>query len=337
MQQNTHRRAVLGAGAALIGWQSAAAETAQPVTPLAEGIVVTLLGTGSPVPVADRFGMATLVQAGGLNLMFDAGRGCSIRLNQAGVAMGAIDGVFITHFHSDHLNGLPDMWMTGYLNTVYARRRRPLDVIGPRGIARIAAAMRECYADDIRIRMADENVAEAATGIAAHEFDDDGVVFDRDGVRVTAFAVDHGALIKPACGYRIDHAGRSVLLSGDTRFDETLIARGQGVDLLVHEVALAPPAIEGLPYIAAILHHHTSPEEVGTVFARTRPRLGVFSHIVKLRDEAHTPLKDSEITQRARSGWDGAMLVGSDLDRFTVTAEGVAVQHYDHARGGYPA
>ena len=231
MQQDTQRRAVLGAGAAFIGWQSAVAgQTSQPSAVDSDSMTVTLLGTGSPVPVPDRFGMATLVQAGGLNLMFDAGRGCSIRLNQAGVPMGSIDGVFITHFHSDHLNGLPDMWMTGYLNTVYARRRRPLEIIGPRGIARIAASMRDCYADDIRIRMADEKVAAASTEIAAHEFDGDGVVFDRNGVRVTAFAVDHGALIKPACGYRIDHGGRSVLLSGDTRFDENLIARGQGLN-----------------------------------------------------------------------------------------------------------
>ena len=337
MQQDTQRRAVLGAGAAFIGWQSAVAgQTSQPSAVDSDSMTVTLLGTGSPVPVPDRFGMATLVQAGGLNLMFDAGRGCSIRLNQAGVPMGSIDGVFITHFHSDHLNGLPDMWMTGYLNTVYARRRRPLEIIGPRGIARIAASMRDCYADDIRIRMADEKVAAASTEIAAHEFDGDGVVFDRNGVRVTAFAVDHGALIKPACGYRIDHGGRSVLLSGDTRFDENLIARGQGVELLVHEVAVAPVPIQEVGYIKAILDHHTSPEEVGTVFARTRPRLGVFSHIVKLRDEANPPLKDGEIAQRARSQWDGEILVGADLDRFTLTAAGVAVQHFDHARGTYP-
>ena len=99
---------------------------------------------------------------------------------------------------------------------------------------------------------------------------------------------------------------------------------------------MAPVPIQEVGYIKAILDHHTSPEEVGTVFARTRPRLGVFSHIVKLRDEANPPLKDGEIAQRARSQWDGEILVGADLDRFTLTAAGVAVQHFDHARGTYP-
>ena len=335
------RRAMLGAGAAVIGWAMPQAHAADlPATstpPGPEDIVVTLLGTGSPTPVADRFGMSTLVQAGGLNLLFDAGRSCAVRLAQARVSLGKIDTVFITHFHSDHLNGLPDVWMTSYLPPAFAHRTASMEIIGPKGIGRIANALRDTFADDIRIRMADEHVPEAGTQFVTYEFTEDGVVFERQGVKVTAFEVNHGALIKPACGYRIDYAGKSVLLSGDTRFDENLIKHGQGVDLLVHEVAVAPKPIVELGYIQAILNHHTTPEEAGTVFTRTKPKLAVFSHIVKLADEKNPPLPDSDIAGRARTTWAGDLVVGLDLDRFVISGAGVATKRFDFARGAYPA
>jgi ribonuclease Z len=341
-QEPFSRRVMLGAGAAVIGWglaPASAAETgagaaASSVPP--DAMIVTLLGTGSPIPLNDRYGMSTLIQVGGLNLVFDAGRGCTIRLSQTGVALGAVDALFITHFHSDHLNGLPDLWMTSYLPGPSGRRAQPLEIIGPKGIGRIAATMRETFADDVRIRMADEHLPEASTLLVTHEFAADGVVFERNGVTVTAFEVNHGPLIKPACGYRIDHGGRSVLLSGDTKFDENLIAHGHDVDLLVHEVAVAPKPMLDAAYIQAILHHHTTPEEAGTVFTRTKPRLAVFSHIVKLGDKANPPPADDEIAQRARTNWTGELVVGMDLDRFVVTSTGVATRHFDLARGAYP-
>lgn len=336
------RRGVLGVGAALIGWGAISPSVAQTTPGTAPGaapdntILVTLLGTGSPDLRVDRFGMSTLVQAGGLNLLFDAGRGCTLRLEQAGVKLGAVDGVFITHFHSDHLNGLPDLWMTGYLPPIWGRRARPLEIYGPTGISRIASTLHDTFADDVRIRIADERVPEAGTQVAAHEFAADGPMFERNGVVVTAFEVNHGPLIKPAYGYRIDHAGRSVLLSGDTQFDENLIAHGQGVDLLVHEVAIAPDAIMSKPFVQAIMNHHTTPGQAGTVFTRTKPRLAVFSHIVEIADPDAQRPEDADIVRQTRATWSGDLLVGADLDRLLVTPNGVAVRHYDHARGAYP-
>jgi len=92
---------------------------------------VTLLGTASPSPRPTRYGPSTLVEVGGLVLLFDAGRGVPIRMGQINVPVGKIDVLFLTHFHSDHVSGIPDVWLTGWLGPVFGRRRAPFHVIGP--------------------------------------------------------------------------------------------------------------------------------------------------------------------------------------------------------------
>lgn len=193
---------------------------------------VTLLGTGSPVPLTDRFGPSTLVEAGGRKFLFDAGRGAPIRLAQLGIPLGAITGVFLTHFHSDHLNGLPDVWMTSFIPVGFGNRSQPMKLWGPVGTAAIGKGMRSTFSDDIRIRTADEHVTDEATQIAVSEFNADGVIYNEDGVRVTAFKVNHGELIHPSYGYRVDYQGHSVLISGDTKYEPNIVKNGHGLDLL---------------------------------------------------------------------------------------------------------
>jgi ribonuclease Z len=311
-----------------LGW-------AQPAP--AGAMTVTLLGTGSPSLNPARFGPATLVEAGGLRLLFDAGRGCTIRLGQLRVPLGGVGGVFLTHYHSDHVNGLPDLWMTGYIPTAYAGRRAPLRLWGPVGLARLAEQMRAAFDDDIRIRMADEKVPEVATRIEPHEFAEaGGKVFMEAGVTVTAFPVDHGALIHPSVGYRVDHAGRSVLLSGDTKFDETVIRHGTGVDLLVHEVCAIPAAVlRDDPAAVAIAAHHTSPEEAGRVFAAARPRLAAYTHFVLVTRPPVPPVSAEQIEAETRRSYDGPLVLGEDLTRFVISDAGVQVQRWDGARQTY--
>jgi ribonuclease Z len=291
-----------------------------------QSMVVTLLGTGDPIPSPTRFGPSILVQAGGLNLMFDAGRGNTIRLRQVGVWPGQIDAVFVTHFHSDHLNGLNDLLTLGYIGRPEFRRTRPLEIHGPVGMKRIADAVRSSIDDDVKIRIADERISPLGADVSAHEFAGDGPIFERNGIKVTAFAVNHGEFIKPAFGYRIDYKGMSVVLSGDTRFDQNLIAHAAGVDLLVHETAVAPVALANLEGVKAVLAHHTTPEQAGEVFARTKPKLAAFSHITLIQDAVNPAVSEAEIERRTRREWSGPLVVGEDLMRMTIGGSGVNVE-----------
>jgi ribonuclease Z len=316
---HTRRMVLAGAagGAALMlgaGRGLAAGADPAPLPP----IRVTLLGTGSPELRMNRFGASTLVQAGGLNLVFDAGRGCALRLGQAGLPLGRVDRLFLTHFHSDHLNGFQDLWATSLIRAPYAGRSRPLVVQGPPGTAAIMRAMAQAMAPDIAIRIADEHIDPAVTPLLTQEFSADGVVFEQNGVRVTAFAVDHGPLIHPAFGYRIDHAGHSVLLSGDTRPSANLEAHARDLDLLVHEVCMLSPGMEADPRAAAIMAHHTTPAQAGALFARVKPRMAVYSHVGQIAWPGFAPVTPEMILAATRTTYAGPVLVGQDLMRFDI-------------------
>jgi ribonuclease Z len=258
--------------------------------------------------------------------MFDAGRGSTIRLRQIGLWPGQIDAVFITHFHSDHLNGLNDLLTLGYIGRPGMRRTRPLEIRAPVGMKRIADAVRSSIDDDVKIRIADEGISPLGADMSVHEFSGDGPVFERNGVKVTAFAVDHGVFIKPSFGYRLDYKGKSALFSGDTRLDHNLMAHAAGVDLLVHEVAVAPDALANLEGVKAVLDHHTTPEQAGEVFARTKPKLAAFSHITLIEDAANPAVGEAEIERRTRQKWNGALVVGEDLMRITIGESDVKVE-----------
>jgi ribonuclease Z len=161
----------------------------------------------------NRFGPSTLVEAGEQALLFDAGRGALQRLTELRVPWQAVQGVFLTHLHSDHVVGFPDLWLTGWL--IVPGRNVPLQVWGPRGTANMMSHLRQAYESDIRVRIANDGAAPDGVVLRVKEISD-GVVYDSGGVKVTAFEVDH-APVKPAFGYRVDYAGRSVVLSGDTR------------------------------------------------------------------------------------------------------------------------
>jgi ribonuclease Z len=302
---------------------AAAAQTAQaapqaPEAPAVQDKVeplfrVTLLGTGNPRPSIDRFGPAILVEAGDLRLLFDCGRGAAQRLFQLGGAelLRSIDAVFLTHLHSDHVVGLPDLWLTGWL----FGRTAPLPLTGPRGTAAMATGLTASFAFDLKMRQEDEGLAPEGGRLKARDAAP-GVVFQRAGLVVVAFAVDHGP-VRPAFGYRIGFAGRTVVLSGDTRATDVVAAQAKGADLLIHEV-IAPEAERRLAAITdphaleRILAHHASPEDCGRLFATARPRLAVYSHIVP------SPATAEDLVPPTRRFYDGPLEVGRDLMAITI-------------------
>ena len=262
----------------------------------------------------DRFGPAILVEAGSGRILVDAGRGAIQRLFQVGGAelVRGIDLVLLTHLHSDHVVGLPDLWLTGW---VMGRDHR-LPVRGPAGTRDLMENLARAFAFDIRMRrdlderFPPEGIATDARDVAP------GVVFEKDGLKVTAFEVDH-AVVKPAYGYRLDYAGRSAVVSGDTRPSEALVAAAKGVDVLVHEV-IAPDversraAVRDPVRVQRIIDHHTTPEDAGRVFARVAPRLAVYSHIVP------SPATEADLVAPTRKTYAGPLAVGYDLMQVTI-------------------
>lgn len=285
----------------------------------AQTLNVTLLGTGDPIPRVDRFGPATLVEAGEHRMLFDAGRGAAQRLGQLGIPLGDIDGLFITHFHHDHLIGITDVWMTGWLPNPFGRRSAPWRVWGPTGTQSILEGLRQAMDPNIQIRIIDEQLPPAGAELDVTEFSQDGVIFDENGIVVTAFAVDHGEHIKPAYGYRVDYAGHSVVISGDTKFDENLIRMSEGVDVLIHELGAANDEIlEFDPRMQLILDHHTSPEEAGIVFTRAAPKLAVYTHYTLLSAPNAPEVTVETVLERTRTSYSGPLQAGDDLMRFEI-------------------
>ncbi len=285
----------------------------------AQSIKVTLLGTGYPQPRIDRFGPSILVEAGGEKLLFDCGRGAAQRLQQIKVPFTEVNALFLTHLHSDHIVGIPDVWLTGWI----LGRRVPFRVWGPAGTKEMMSHLEQAYEFDIHIRRdVDEKFPAQGVAIEAKNIGE-GVVYQNNGLKVTAFAVDHGP-VKPALGYRIDFAGHSVVLSGDTRYSENLIRFAQGTDVLIHEV-IGPDAFRAqAPFLSSaqvqnVVNHHTTPEQAGIVFTRVKPKVAVYSHVV--------PGDTTNLVPLTRKTYSGRLEVGEDLMSIEI-GNNVEIHHH---------
>ena len=272
---------------------------------------VTLLGTGAPPPLLDRFGPSTLVEAGREKFIFDAGRGAMQRLFQLNIPFADITGMFLTHHHSDHVVGFVDLWLTGWIGRPWGMRRTPLRVWGPDGTKQMMEHLPKAFHVDIRVRSRHypaQGVKLDADGI------NEGMVYDRNGVRVIAFEVDHGGEDLPAFGYRVNYLGHSAVISGDTTFNENLIRYARGIDLLVHEVTAATSgAAENNEQLTRIRRNHTTPDQAGIVFSRAQPKLAVYNHLLLFGDA-----KAEDLIPATRAEYSGPLIVGEDLMAFDI-------------------
>ena len=293
--------AILGCAAAIGTAHSrgqAQAEVRQPP------IKVTLLGTapGPPVRVG-RAGISTLVEAAGQRFLFDAGYGSLARLVESGLPMDAVTKLFLTHLHSDHLVDLPAFVLLPW--AAPSARDEPLEVWGPSGTRDMVRHLEQAFGYDIHVRR-DIDERASAKGIEVIGRDvREGIVYDQGGVKITAFLVDHGP-VTPAFGYRVDHGGRAVAISGDTRPSDNLVKFSKGVDVLIHEAVDEVSLKKFAPsqrLFEAIVAHHTTPEQAADIFRRVAPRVALFSHADG----------GAAVTERTRRTYPGRVEFGEDL------------------------
>ncbi len=273
-----------------------------------ESTVVVLLGTGMPRPNPEASGPATAIVVGSRVVLVDAGDGVERQLAAAHLPINGVTALFVTHLHSDHTLGYPDLILSSWV----MGRRLPLQAYGPRGLAAMTNHIIAAWAQDIRVRTEGlEHEAPEGYRVRVHEISP-GVVYDSGGVRVQAFPVQHGSWAE-AYGFRFDTPGRSVVISGDTRPSEDVVRAAGGAAVLVHEVYPVRELPSDQGQRAYMQSFHTSDVELGALAARIRPPIGllVLTHIVR------RVATDSELVADVRrGGYAGPLAVGHDLGRY---------------------
>ena len=256
----------------------------------ADQLHVGFCGTGSPLPSRDRAAACTVVIADGRLFVFDMGEGSGETLSLMGMPLDKVQGVWLTHLHSDHFEGLGPFTLQRWAGT---SARTPLPVFGPDGVTEITEGLNAVYRIDSTYRIAHHGeavVPPSGFGMTGKAIQP-GIVYDADAVRITAFAVDHDP-ITPAFGYRVDFKGKSVTITGDTAFTPKLAVAAKGSDLLVSEL-LSPRMVDilangaqkaGMTNRAKIFkdiqNYHISPEQAADVAKSADVGMLAFTHIV---------------------------------------------------------
>ena len=295
-----------------------------------EELKVTLLGTGIPDPDVNAFGTATLIEAGDERILIDCGRGTVVRMAQAGMPVGYIDTVILSHYHSDHYSGLLDLVMTGTIRQPFANRNAPLQLFGPPGVKDIADGFWQATKPDRDIRVADHEIDPEHMRIIPHVYEE-GTVYDSAGLKIIAVEVDHGDFIRPAYAFRVEYCGHVFVHSHDTRYNENLISYAQGADVFVHEVAAATPeTLANHPGVKIAIDHHSTPRDVGRVFSQTKPKLAVLTHMVLLPPD---PMPVSTVLAEIAEEYGETVLVAEDLMTIKI-GKNISVLPFHHGRAG---
>jgi len=309
------------------------------VADLEDGLHVILCGAGGPLPDPKRSGPCVAVVAGSTLLIVDAGSGGSRNLAAMQIPQGEIDAQLLTHFHSDHIDGLGELAMMRWVN---AANTSPLPVIGPRGTQAVVDGFNQSYAQDAQYRHAHHSDLVAplsGTGMIAQEFSPPAagervIVFEQEGLTVSAFSVDHEP-VSPAVAYRFDYKGRSVVVSGDTAKSNNLETMSAGVDLLVHE-ALNPELVgimnsaakkNGMAIIEKITHdildYHASPIEAAEIAGNVGAGHLLFYHVVPA---LIAPGMEAMFVHGVDDVYDGDVTVGVDGTMISLPANSEKIE-----------
>jgi len=285
------------------------------------GFHAILLGTGIPIPNPERASAATLIVAGGKTFMVDTGPGSVSRLAENGYQQ--VDYVLYTHFHLDHY---------GDLGSVLFRRggtnpKHPQPILGPKGTKDVVDKVVESVAIDETYRIAHhgDNWSKQAMHAAVQEFEP-GVVFDEGGLKITMFNVNHEPVV-PAVGYRFDFEGKSIVVSGDTKKSDSLIAASMDCDLLIHEAMNATVLNRALPMLKRsqprggamledLMSHHTSTLEVAEIAKEVNAKKVVLTHLVPTIAPQDGP--ETTFVRGMSDIYSGPIVVGRDNMIITV-------------------
>jgi ribonuclease Z len=274
-------------------------------------IEVVLLGTGYPRPYPDSAGPSTAVVINGRYFIVDAGRAVVLRLSALQQPMPPITAVFLTHLHSDHTSGLPDLFNTSWV----MGRKQPLQLYGPRGTQELVDGLLKFFAQDIHIRRdLVERLEPRGAEIDVHIIGE-GTAYKDDNVTITAFAVDHRP-VEPAFGYKFEAGGKIVVISGDTAPSDNLVKFARGADILVHEVYMPGYFAklggaemsrgDSAEVTQRLSRYHTDAEQVGKVAAAAGVKKLILTHLI--------PPEDGEkMRELASHNFSGDILVGKDL------------------------
>lgn len=309
-----------------------------PTADFADGIHVYVCGAGSPLPDPIRNGPCIGILAGEDAFVFDAGSGGSRNLMRMRFPYDRIQRIFITHYHSDHIDGLGALLMQTWIN---GTRKTPIQVLGPVGISEVVEGFNQAYSLDSQYRNAHHGseIADiAGSGAIPVEFEfERGVelVFESEELRISAFHVDHQPVM-PAVGYRIDYRGRSVVISGDTNENWEAAEAARGVDLLLHE-ALNKDMVASMAEVAAarervtiakvlrdIPHYHTSPVDAAKLAKESGAQELLLYHIIP---PLSISLLDAVFLKGVDEHFEGRVTVAADGDLVSLPVGSTEINH----------
>ena len=289
--------------------------------PSASKTQIVLLGTGTPSPDPERAGAATAIVVNGTPYLIDFGPGVVRRVAAAsqkgvpGLSVVNLGIAFLTHLHSDHSVGYPDLILTPWA----VGRKRPLEVYGPKGLKDMTEYILKAYQEDIRIRTKDKEllgVPEQMEGykVNAHEIKP-GVVYKDENVTVKAFLVNHGD-VDQAFGYRFETPDRTIVISGDAAPSQSIIDNCNGCDVLIHEAySMMTYNNVSQKYQEYRRKHHTSSLELAEIAEKAKPGLLILYHRANPGGVGR-PNPEDVLLEEISQAYSGKVVTGHDLDIF---------------------
>jgi ribonuclease Z len=271
---------------------------------------LVLLGTGCPQCDPDRRGPSNLIRAGKRQFLVDCGSGVTQRLVEAGAKGAAIDALFLTHLHTDHLVDFYQLVISSW----HQGRDRPQRVFGPPGTKAFVEGTMALWGAERAQRIAHEKRA----SLVAFQIDvteiSAGTVWDEGGVHVTAVAVAHQP-VRHAFGFVFESGGHKVAFSGDTAYCPALIEAAKGADALVHECFLhaempVVPGLRSAETVAAVASYHTPSDQVGRVAREAGVKVLILNHFVPTRFDRH------RLMDEVAGDFTGPVAIGEDLMRY---------------------